>query len=411
MERKVYPLETHKLMGKLLDDHYAQAKRAKEEGRKIVWCVGQVDTNIVVAMDYLPVYPENHATLCGARGVSTEQCLVAEAHDFSPDLCSYARNELGTIFAQGGKSPVGGLPHPDLLLVATLCNTHLKWWEEMSRIFNVPLIVLDTPYIHDGLSSEDMSSILSYVRRQLEEHIVMLEEITGKTLNYDRFQEVIEITTEAGRLYGEVVNSARHIPAPLTSFDTFLHLAPLMVLRGFPEAVDYYKELKREVGERIRQGVSAVGEELYRLYWDNIPIWFRLGYLGRKFASYGACLVAAAYPFAWIEAFGNLDPSNPLDSIAKSQTLLFLNRGTGYRIDYLCQMLKDFSVDGMIMQMSRTCKPYIMDQYVIMKEAEKRTGIPAVLIEGDMVDSRLFSQTEVDSRIESFMEILSKRRG
>lgn len=133
--------------------------------------------------------------------------------------------------------------------------------------------------------------------------------------------------------------------------------------------------------------------------------------MGKKFASYGACLVAAIYPFAWINAFSQLDSQHPLDSIARNQALISFNRGIEYRIDFLCQMLRDFSVDGMVMQISRTCRPYVTEQIAITKEAEKRTGIPAVFIEGDMVDSRLFSQEEADSRIESFMEILAKKKG
>jgi len=410
MQRGVYPLKARELMGKLLDEHYARAKRAREEGKKIVWCIGQVDTNVAVALDYLPVYPENHACLCGSRGMSTELCQIAETHDFSPDLCSYARNDLGTVFSGGEKSPVGGLPRPDLLLAATMCNTHLKWWEELSRLFDVPLVLLDTPYIQDGVTEEDIAQIIAYVKAQLEEQIPYMEKLAGKKLDWARFQEVISYTARAAQLYREVVESPKHRPSPITSFDTFLHLGPLMVYRGFPEAVDYYEKLKAEIEERIAQGFSAIGEEVYRLYWDNIPIWFRIGYLGRKFASYGACFVSAVYPFAWIEAFAYLDPENPLDSIARAQALIFLNRGTGYRVDYLERMVKDFAVDGLVMQLSRTCKPYMADQMAITHQVSQRTGLPAVIIEGDMVDTRLFSEAEAESRIESFMEMLVKRK-
>lgn len=410
MQKGVYPLKARDLMGKVLDEHYARARRIKQEGGKIVWCIGQVDTNLAVALDYYPVYPENHACLCGTRGVSTELCRIAEAHDFSPDLCSYARNDLGTVFSGGEKSPIGGLPRPDLLLTATMCNTHLKWWEELGRIFDVPVIVLDTPYLQDGLTEEDLDRVIAYVKGQLEEMIPYMEKLAGKKLDWARFQEVISYAARAAQLYKEFVESARNKPSPVTSFDTFLHLGPLMVFRGFPEAISFYEQLLAEVRERVAQGFSAVGEEVYRLYWDNIPIWFRVGYLGRKFASYGACFVSAVYPYAWIEAFAYLDPENPLDSIARAQTLIFLNRGTGYRVDYLERMVRDFAVDGLVMQLSRTCRPYMTDQMAITDQVSKRTGLPAVIIEGDMVDTRLFSDAEVESRIESFMEMLAKHK-
>lgn len=411
MERQIMPLKAREIMGKFLNQHYVDAHQAKKDGRKIVWTIGQMDTNAVVAMDYLPVYPENHATLCGARGVSTELCEIAEAHDFSPDLCSYARNDLGNLFSEGAKSPVGGLPRPDLLLVATMCNTHLKWWEDLSHYFGVPLLALDTPYLQDGMNQEEVDGVLAYVQDQLQEHITRLEYITDRKFNWDGFQQALSYTSEAGKLYEQFLTSTRHVPAPITSFDTFIHLGPLMVGRGFPEAVDYYKVLNAEVEERVRTRVSAIGEEVYRLYWDNIPVWFKVGYLGRKFASYGAAIVAASYPLAWVGAFARLDPENPLESIARGQTFIFLNRGTQFRIDLLRQILADYKVDAMVMQMSRSCKPYIMEQVVIGKEVEKLTGLPAVTLEADMVDSRLFNEAEIESRIESFMEMVARSKG
>lgn len=410
MDRQIQPLKAREIMGKFLNQHYVDAHQAKKEGRKIVWTIGHADVNAEVAMGYLPVFPENHATLCGSRGLSTALCEIAEAHDFSPDLCSYARNDFGTIFSGGTTSPVGGLPRPDLLVVLTTCNTHLKWWEDLSRYFDVPIIVLDTPYIQDDLGPDEIEGLVHYAQQQLQEHIGRLESLTGRKFDWDAYQQAIANTTQAAKLYRQFVLSTRLVPAPITSFDTFLHLGPLMVGRGFPQAIDYYKMLNAEVAERVRNKVSGIGEEVYRLYWDNIPVWFRLGWLGRKFASYGATMVAAKYPHVWIQAFADLDPERPLESIARAQSLVLLNRGTGYRIDLLLQLLQEYQVEGMVMQMSRTCKPFIMEQVVIAKEAEKRSGKPAVMIEGDMVDSRLFNEAEVESRIESFMEVMAKSK-
>ena len=410
MERQIVPLKARELMGKFLSQHYENAHQAKKEGRKIVWTMGHADTSAVVAMGYTPVYPENHATVCGSRGISASLCEIAEAHDFSPDLCSYARDDFGNIFSEGAKSPVGGLPRPDLLLVITTCNTHLKWWEDLSHYFNVPLMVTDTPYIQDGMSDEEINGVVDYTKAQLQEHIGQLQELTGRKFDWDAYQQAIAYAREASLLYEKFVTSTRNVPSPITSFDTFLHLGPLMVARGFPEPIEYYKTLIAEVEERVRTKVSAIGEEVYRLYWDNIPVWFKVGYLGRKFAGYGAALVAAKYPMVWIEAFSDLDPKNPLDSIARSQTLVLLNRGTQYRIDLLRRLLSDYKVDAMVMQMSRTCKPFIMEQVVISKEAERQSGLPSVVIEGDMVDSRLFDEAEVDNRIDSFMEVVARSK-
>ena len=409
-EGKLYPLQAHKKMQALLDANYREIEQAKDKGKKIAWVTGQAPTDILVAADILPAYPENHAALCAARHVSTRLCQIAEAHNYLPDLCSYARNNLGTCLLTERNFPVDPLPAPDILLAVSMCNTHVKWWEILSRHYKVPLLLLETPFVHDSLTSEDVKRACKYAENQLKEMIVFLEDFCHRPYNYDKLEESVANSSKAGSLYGEFLNMAKYIPSPITSFDAFLHLAPMMNLRGFPEAVNYYQSLLAEVKQRVERSFSAVGEEKYRLYWDNIPVWSRLGWLARKFASYGACTVAAFYPWLWVEAFGRLDPKHPLETIAESLVLYYQNKGTRSRIDFPVRLVKDFSVDGLVAQVSVTCKALVPDQLVIAREVQRLTGVPAMVIEGDMVDERLFSDSRIEKQIEEFMSMLEARK-
>jgi benzoyl-CoA reductase/2-hydroxyglutaryl-CoA dehydratase subunit BcrC/BadD/HgdB len=295
-------------------------------------------------------------------------------------------------------------------MTTTVCNTHLKWFEELSRIWHVPLLVLDVPYFHDGLSKEDRAAGVQYTIRQLKEDwIPFFESYCHRSYDWDKLQECVGYTAKTGQLYAQVVNSCKNKPSPITVFDTFLLLGTLMNLRGFPQAVSLYEQLNAEITERIEQKFSAIGEEKYRLYFDNIPVWYKVGWFSRKFTSHGACMVAAVYSQVWIRCFGQEDPSRPLESIAETQFLLTTNQGTMSRINLLNQICRDFSVDGLVMQVSRTCKVFIPDQIGIMKRVQEETGLPGVIIEADMIDSRFFSEKEADSLMDSFMEILQSR--
>jgi hypothetical protein len=53
----------------------------------------------------------------------------------------------------------------------------------------------------------------------------------------------------------------------------------------------------------------------------------------------------------------------------------------------------------------------VPDQLVLAREVQKLTWVPAVVIEGDMVDERFFSEDLVDRQIEDFMSILAARKG
>ena len=410
MENKVVPLKSHQVLRGLMDRYYQEAKEARGKGQPIAWCSGVAPTDLLSAMGFFVLFPENHAALCGSRKVSVDLCEESENHGYLRDLCSYARNDLGSIFAgEETASPIGGIPRPDLLVISNnQCGTVAKWFEATSRLFGVPLIVIDVPFLHDGQGDDYEARALAYVKEQLQEMASFLVGFTGRPFNYDRLQECVAITGTAARLWQETLALAKHRPSPLTCFDIFIHIFPIMCLRGDPQGVEYYRLFNQEVRERMAQGVAAVPGEKFRLYWDNIPIWYRLRELSQKFASYSACLVTAAYPYNW--SLQGLDASRPLESVAKALTLPFINRGVGYRIDFIAGLVKDYQVDGLVMQASRTCKPFFLGQPDIVEEVERRTGVPGVFIEGDMVDSRLYSDAQVENRIEAFMEVLEGRR-
>jgi benzoyl-CoA reductase/2-hydroxyglutaryl-CoA dehydratase subunit BcrC/BadD/HgdB len=47
----------------------------------------------------------------------------------------------------------------------------------------------------------------------------------------------------------------------------------------------------------------------------------------------------------------------------------------------------------------------------IMQIVRQQTGIPVLMIEADMVDPRSFSQSQVETRIDAFMEIVRHKAG
>jgi benzoyl-CoA reductase/2-hydroxyglutaryl-CoA dehydratase subunit BcrC/BadD/HgdB len=123
--------------------------------------------------------------------MSVELCEVAESLGYSRDLCSYARGDIGSALTQ--KSPIGGLPRPDFLLACNnICGTVLKWYQALSRLFNVPLFFLDTPFIHHQRVPESMT----YVHRQFEELIAFLETQTGKKFDRHRLAQVVRYSSK-----------------------------------------------------------------------------------------------------------------------------------------------------------------------------------------------------------------------
>ena len=69
-------------------------------------------------------------------------------------------------------------------------------------------------------------------------------------------------------------------------------------------------------------------------------------------------------------------------------------------------MVDKYGVDGIVMHSNRSCKPYSLGQYDIAKIVERERKIPSLIIEADMVDERSFSESQVATRIDAFMEMI-----
>jgi benzoyl-CoA reductase/2-hydroxyglutaryl-CoA dehydratase subunit BcrC/BadD/HgdB len=357
-------------------------------------------------MDVIPVYPENHGALSGASNMGTDLCEKAESMGYSSDLCSYARSDISCATVNGG--PIGGLPRPDMLICCNnICGTVLKWYEVQARYFNVPLFILDTPFCHVGYEREARK----YVRRQLDEYVIFLEETCGKKMDHDRLKVVGKLSVEGQRLWQAVLDTTANSPAPMTAFDAFYHLALIVTLRGTPLVIDYYKQLLEKMKDRVARGIGAIPNEKYRLLWDNIPIWPRTRWLSEKLASHDACLVADTYTSAWCGTLKYIDENNFFESMAEAYTRIYLNIGIDEMARIVLALVDKYKVDGLLMHSNRSCKPYSLGQYDIRKIVEKERGIPCLIIEADMVDERSFSESQISTRIDAFMEIIKQRKG
>ena len=398
-ERKLYvKIKATEQMKQLMTDYYIGAKTAEGTDRPICWITSGGPVEFLIAMNVIPIYPENHGAMCGASRMSVELAEVAEKMGFSRDVCSYARGDIGSAITHGG--PIGGLPKPDFLLACNnICGTVFKWYQELARYFDVPLFLMDTPFIH----KEKTEHAADYVRKQCLELVSFLEEQTGKEFSEERFAEVALLSVEAVDLWKEVLTTAEHKPSPFTCFDAFIHMAPIVTLRGTQEVVDYYELLRDEMLQRIEDGVSAVPEEKYRLIWDNIPIWYEMRNLGNLFASNNACLVADTYTSAWAV---DIKIDEPLTSMADAYMKVYLNISIDIMIDQLLSLIERFEADGLVMHSNRSCKPYSLGQYDLARMVTEKTGKPVLIIEADMTDSRVYSEAQVRERVEAFIESL-----
>jgi len=394
------PLKCAGRLKEIMTRHYFLSRYAKG-AKPVAWVTSGAPVEILRPFDFYTIYPENHGALCGAMKVAPELCAVAEEHGFHQDLCSYARTDLGYYFSR--KSPAGKLPQPDLLFASNnICQTVVYWYKALAHYLNIPLILFDTPYNFDGITDSD----ISYMTRQFEEMIPVLESVSGRHFNHQKFQETIQIAREASITWGEVLATLKARPAPMTIFDAFVHLAPIVSLRGLPVALDYYRTLLSELKERVDKGIGAVKNERRRLMWDNIAIWYKVRDFSNLFAEHGMNFVTATYTNAWAETTPYLNEGQPFESMAKTYSLVILNNNLNHRLRLMERLIKEFQVDGLVIHSARSCKPYSVGQYDLKRLLMERLGLPSVVIEADITDSRVYSEEQTRTRLEAFFEAM-----
>jgi benzoyl-CoA reductase/2-hydroxyglutaryl-CoA dehydratase subunit BcrC/BadD/HgdB len=391
------PIEATQKLKELMTLHYL-AGRYADGAVPVAWVTSGFPVELLRALGFFTVYPENHAAMCSVRRMVPELSEVMEREGYSRDLCGYARCDLGSV--RSGVTPVGRVPKPDLLCCCTnICETVLYWYRALAEHFRVPLVVVDTPFVY----GEAPPHHVQYVRQQLEEVAAVAERVSGRCTEAAELEAVIRRAQEGTALWGDCLRTGQSRPAPWTGFDQFFHMAPIVALRGTEECNAYYRILRDELRERARRGIGGIRRERVRLLWDNLPIWFNLRELSTMLAEEGFTFVVTTYTNAWADAGALIDPADPSGSAARAYTHIILNCDLGQKLRLMRRLAREYHAAGAILHSDRSCKPYSIGQ-VDLRDRLAEDGLKVLLLEADHADPRAYSPEQGETRVRAFME-------
>jgi benzoyl-CoA reductase/2-hydroxyglutaryl-CoA dehydratase subunit BcrC/BadD/HgdB len=397
-------------MNKIMSDYFYSLNDAVKNNRKIAWCTSVGPAELLLSMGFKVYFPENHGALLGSSRLAAEVIPQAVIAGFSPDICSYLTSDIGAFVK--GVTPLSKafpgiekVPKPDVLVFNTnQCRDVQDWFNWYGRHFKVPVLGVRT---HRGVG-EVTDTIVTSIAKQFEDLVQPLEKISGAKFDIDKFRTIIALSRECSELWKECLNTSSAIPSPWTFFDGTIHMGPAVVLRGTPQAVDYYKLLKAELEDRAKNKVAAVEGEKFRIYWEGMPVWGRLRDHSELFAGLQACVLASTYCNSWV--FTDLNPADPFRSMAKAYTELFIARSDEIKERYLKKMFDLFKVHGVIYLDAKTCPNNSNNRYGLPQRMEQITGIPSLTINGDLNDMRLVSDEQTRTNIEAFIEQLAEKK-
>ncbi len=408
-EVQIKKISAAKTLRKLMADHFYELDRAAKEGQpKVAWCTSVGPAELLRALGFVVYFPENHGAMLGATRLATETIPAANAIGYSPEACSYMTSDIGS-FLQG-RTPLSdayegieAVPKPDVLVYNTnQCRDVQDWLAWYGRHWSRPVVGVEC---YRGVG-EVTDVHVAGIAGQMKGMVPFLETVSGQKFDIDRLRETVRLSRECSDLWKEVLETAIAKPAPLTFFDSTIHMAPAVVMRGTQTAVDYYRnELLPELKARVADGVAAVDGERFRLYWEGMPIWGRLRDLATQFLELQTCLVASTYANSWI--FTDLDPADPFNSMARAYTELFIVRSDPYKEKYLEEMINTFGVDGIVFHDCKTCPTNTNCRHGMPQRLADRLDVPSITIAGDLNDLRCYSDEQARTQIEAFVEQLA----
>ncbi len=408
------------LQKEMIAGHFARLERVSETKEPVVYTF--VPGNLVElirSFDALPVLPESNALQSGMRKLSGDFIAEAERAGHSEDVCTYVKCDLGML-KSGNMGPAGTrLPKPDLLLLSyTGCYTFMKWFELLREEYDCPVVLFHVPYQGDGTLEPEHRA---YMIRQLREQVIpALEKATGRTYDEDKLRERLTLAARAEDDLVAVLHSAKRRPSPIDGyFGAVYYVGPIFsAFRGTPEGVEYYRALRQEIEERVAAGLGPItpdgplNDQKYRLVVEGPPNWTHFRDFWKMFSDEGAVVVASTYAkVGGTYDFGfRHDPTDPLGTLADYCSGCYTNLNVPSRIDMLVRYIQEYEADGFLINSVKSCNSFSAGQLMMLRELERRTGIPGAFIESDLVDPRYFGAANIKNRLESYFQMIDARR-
>jgi len=385
--------------------YYAQTLDDSKKGRKVAWCSNNIPAEILDVMDVTSVFLENYATVIAAKRLASGYCVAGEKKGFSQDVCGYARMLMGYLLARDEvpEAPYGGLAKPDFLLVNSYsCDSRLGWFTAMNRALNLPLHVHDAPHQPDGAC--DLAANAEYTERELRSLVAFLEEQTGNKFDSERLRKRLELSRQTSEIMFDINELRKAVPCPMGSADMFTAVWPALYMVGTKECEDFYQKLRAEVEERIAKGIGVVPEEKFRLMWSGIPFWYNMSLLNYVEDFGGVVAIEGFYR----SRERRLPPQH--DDPIKDMALRSIRQRTFpssiiISIDDLMDAVKEYKIDGVILSFNPSCRLSYVPQMELQRSLEEG-GIPTLGLECDMADERTYSDAQVKTRIDAFVERL-----
>jgi len=320
-------------------------------------------------------------------------------------------------------APIVGMPKPTLILGSGYyCDTRFKWFQALGRYMDAPMWLLEMP--HPGVEESQVEGAyehtIKFIVNELKQFIAFLEKLLGKKMDWDRLDEIVSDTIEMNRVWHEVNELRKAKPCPMHSRDFWSSMpASLYVAEDPKKTADLYRDMYNEVKERVDKGVGAIENEKYRLAFAELPPWHSLKFFD-QLAERGWNFVVESWAYHPPRPRDLSKVSDPLERVAMHAYEYFSGyfknafkekEHFGYFAYPYMEFVKEYKCDGIFLHPLITCRTATNHLMVLQERLMEKLKVPSIVVEGDIVDLKLFNTTEALRKAETFEETMEHYRG
>jgi len=389
---------------RLLDHYTARLRFTLENARlcqrlysdthRLAWCGVCAPFDLLNAMGISSCFVEYLGAVFAAAGSAGQFLEEAEHAGFPTDSCGWHRAVIGA-------AAKGMMPIPDVMIATSSpCTGGVAAVEHLARTFDCPLYVLAIP-------PDDSESSVRYLADQIRHMVDFVSAHTGEALDDDRLRYAMHKTNEAREAAIEMFHLAQRIPSPARAADLRNFGITLPLFLGTEAAVEIAQAYRDEFAARSGQGISGVQGERFRLMWLQEAIQFRHPLIKMLEENYQAAIVIEELDDIYWEP---IDAEDPYIGLAQRTIAFPFNGQADRRLKHIKKLVQAYKIDGAINPCHWGCRQGTGARGLI-GEALKELDVPVINLEVDCADARNFSEGQLRTRLEAFMEVLDSRPG
>jgi benzoyl-CoA reductase/2-hydroxyglutaryl-CoA dehydratase subunit BcrC/BadD/HgdB len=360
---------------------------------RVAWCGIATPYDLLSALDITPCFVEFVGASLASGGMVGPLLEAAEQGGFSTDACAYHRSVLAADTA-------GLMPVPDFVIgTSSPCSGGLGVIQEIARRHGTPIFVVHVP-------PDSSEASVAYLADQYRAMVAFAEEHLGTTLDAGRMHEAMTHAETVRQRLLEIYELAAAIPSPARRRDMVNLGITLPLMSGTatgPRIADAYRdELTAKLAARIAARNGGGKREPVRLLWLQNRIQFRNNLEQVLDEEFGAVVVADELNDVTWDA---VDPDDPYEGIARRALTFPLMLSPQHRVDHLATMVRRYDIDGVINPCHWGCRQGTGTRGMI-QDGLRAHGVPVLNLEVDCVDQRNYSEGQLRTRLEAFVEML-----